>query len=208
VFISYLEANCGGRRSEKYVVKGSKYAHWIGLYLSFHSNWVLGPFVHGRLQDLQTSEVFFAHVITPLKQKPCFQIQCTRYKFINQNTKSEMVRSNIGHPACFGHTRKYKTYMERAGCDCEHYDVKCWVWPWRFKLGIWYKLKADKPKCKLQDDLSESQPIIMIISWIGLYLNFHLNWVLGPFVHGRLQNLQTSEVTFAHVITPWSVDNA
>ena len=38
--------------------------------------------------------------------------------------------------------------------------------------------------------------------WIGLYLSFHLNWVLGPFVHGRLQNLQTSEVTFAHVITP------
>jgi len=25
---------------------------------------------------------------------------------------------------------------------------------------------------------------------------------MGPFVHGRLQNLQTSEVTFAHVITP------
>jgi len=54
------------RRSEKYVVKGSKYAHWIGLYLSLHLNWVLGPFVHGRLQNLQTSEVTFAHVITPL----------------------------------------------------------------------------------------------------------------------------------------------
>jgi len=55
------------RRSEKYVVKGSKYAHWIGLYLSLHLNWVLGPFVHGRLQNLQTSEVTFAHVITPLR---------------------------------------------------------------------------------------------------------------------------------------------
>jgi len=54
------------RRSEKYVDRGSKYAHWIGLYLSFHSNWVLSPFVHGRLQNLQTSEVTFAHVITPL----------------------------------------------------------------------------------------------------------------------------------------------
>jgi len=42
------------RRSEKYVV-------------SFHLNWVLGPFVHGRLQILQTSEVTFAHVITPLR---------------------------------------------------------------------------------------------------------------------------------------------
>jgi len=41
----------------------------------------------------------------------------------------------------------------------------------------------------------------MRIAWIGLYLSFHLSWVLGPFVHGRLQNLQTSEVTFAHVIT-------
>ena len=49
------------RRSEKYVIEGSKYAHWIGLlYLSFHLNWVLGAFVHGRLQILQTSEVTFA----------------------------------------------------------------------------------------------------------------------------------------------------
>ena len=55
------------RQSEKYVVKGSKYAHWIGLYLSSHLNWVLGPFAHDRLQNLQTSEVTFAHVITPLK---------------------------------------------------------------------------------------------------------------------------------------------
>ena len=48
------------QRSEKYVVEGSKYAHWIGLYLSFHLNRVLGPFVHDRLQNLQTSEVTFA----------------------------------------------------------------------------------------------------------------------------------------------------
>jgi len=44
----------------------SKYAHWIGLYLSFHLNWVLGPFVHGRLRNLQTTEDTFARVITPL----------------------------------------------------------------------------------------------------------------------------------------------
>jgi len=43
--------------------------HCIALYLSFHLNWVLGPFVHGRLQNLQASEVTFAHVITPLMQK-------------------------------------------------------------------------------------------------------------------------------------------
>jgi len=54
------------RRSEKYLTEGSKYAQWIGLYLSFHLNWVLGPLVHGRLQNLQTSEVTFAHVITHL----------------------------------------------------------------------------------------------------------------------------------------------
>ena len=53
------------RRFEKYAIEGSKYAHWIGLYLSFHLNWVLDPFVHGRLQSLQTSEGAFAHVITP-----------------------------------------------------------------------------------------------------------------------------------------------
>jgi len=55
------------KRSEKYVAEGSKNAHWIRLYLSFHFNWVLGPFVHDRLQNLQTSEVTFAHVIRPLK---------------------------------------------------------------------------------------------------------------------------------------------
>jgi len=54
------------RQSEKYVIEGSKYTHWIGLYLSFHLDWVLGPFVHGRLQNLKRSEVTFAHVITPL----------------------------------------------------------------------------------------------------------------------------------------------
>jgi len=53
------------RRSEKYIVEGSKYAHWIGLYLSFHLSWVLGPFVHGRLQNLKTSEDTFGHDITP-----------------------------------------------------------------------------------------------------------------------------------------------
>ena len=51
--------------SEKYVIEGSKYG--LGLYLRFHLNWVLGPFGHGRLQNLQTSEVTFGHVITPLK---------------------------------------------------------------------------------------------------------------------------------------------
>jgi len=58
------------RRSEKYVVESSKYAYWIGLYLSFHLNWVLGPFFQGRLKNLETSEVTFAHVITPLIQVP------------------------------------------------------------------------------------------------------------------------------------------
>ena len=49
------------RRSEKHVIEGSKYAHWIGLYLSLHLNWVLGPFVHGRLQNLQTSHFCPCH---------------------------------------------------------------------------------------------------------------------------------------------------
>ena len=56
------------RRSEKCVIKGSKYTHWIRLYLSFHLNWVLGLFVYGRFQNLQTSEVLFTHVITPLNK--------------------------------------------------------------------------------------------------------------------------------------------
>ena len=56
-----------GRRSEKCIAKGSRYTHWIGLYLSFHLTWVLGPFVHDRLQNLKTSEDTFGHNITPLE---------------------------------------------------------------------------------------------------------------------------------------------
>jgi len=63
VLISYLEANSGASTVCKCVTKGSKYAHWIGLYLSFHLSWVLGPFVHGRLQNLKTSEDTFGHDI-------------------------------------------------------------------------------------------------------------------------------------------------
>ena len=54
------------RRSEKYVANGSKYAYGIWLYLSFHLSWVLGPSVHGRLQNLKASEDTFGHDITPL----------------------------------------------------------------------------------------------------------------------------------------------
>jgi len=36
-----------------------KYAHWTALYLSFHLSWVLGLFVHGRLQNLKTSRHFW-----------------------------------------------------------------------------------------------------------------------------------------------------
>jgi len=67
------------QRSEKYVAEGSKYAHWIGLYLSFHLNWALGRFVPGRLHNHQTSEVTFAHVITPLN------LPSLRYQVITEN---------------------------------------------------------------------------------------------------------------------------
>jgi len=48
--------------SEKCVAEGSKYAYWIGLYLSFHLSWVLGPFVHGKLQNLKTSVTFLTMI--------------------------------------------------------------------------------------------------------------------------------------------------
>ena len=64
-------------RSEKCIAEGYKYAHWIGLYLGFHLNWVLGLFVHGGLQNLQTNEVTFVHVITPIRM--CQWMRCTEY---------------------------------------------------------------------------------------------------------------------------------
>jgi len=45
--------------SEKCVIKGSKYAHWIGLYLRL--SWVTGPFVYGKPKNLHTSEDTFVH---------------------------------------------------------------------------------------------------------------------------------------------------
>ena len=44
-----------GQWSEKCVVEGSKYGHWIGLYLSFILSWYWAH-LYGRLQNLQTSE--------------------------------------------------------------------------------------------------------------------------------------------------------
>jgi len=37
----------------------------------------------------------------------------------------------------------------------------------------------------------------MLTGW-----GFHMSWVLGPFDHGRLQNMKTNEDTFGHDITP------
>jgi len=47
------------------------FEHWVGLYpslglyLSFHLSWALGPFVHGRLQNRKTSKDI-GHGLTPL----------------------------------------------------------------------------------------------------------------------------------------------
>ena len=54
------------RWSEKYVTEGSKYTHWLGLYLSFRLSWVLGSLVYSRLQNLKTSEATFGHSLTTL----------------------------------------------------------------------------------------------------------------------------------------------
>jgi len=77
------------RRSEKYVIEGSKYAHWIGLYLSFHLNWVLGPFVHGRLQNLQTSHFCPCH--NPFKQRA----QNLTLKLLSKHCEQQTALSDV-----------------------------------------------------------------------------------------------------------------
>ena len=62
MLISYLEASSVASSAE-----GSKYAHWIGLYLSFHLSKLLGPFVLGRLQNLRASGEF-GRVLTTKKR--------------------------------------------------------------------------------------------------------------------------------------------
>ena len=58
VCVSRGMENTWRRRSEKCIAEGSDYAHWIGLYLSFRLSWVLGPFLHGRLQNMKTNGHF------------------------------------------------------------------------------------------------------------------------------------------------------
>ena len=65
VLISYLEINFVASTVWKCIPEGSKYAHWIGLYISF-----MCPFVHGRLENLKTSEDTFGHDITPSTRQP------------------------------------------------------------------------------------------------------------------------------------------
>jgi len=81
------------RRSEKYVAEGSRYAHWIGLYLRYHSNWLLGLCVHGRLYNLRTSKVTFALVVTPSKIIWCIEPfslpTCLQYSDPAQNLNLE-----------------------------------------------------------------------------------------------------------------------
>jgi len=80
------------QRFEKCVAEDSEYAHWIGLYLSIHMNWVLGPFVHGRLQNLQTNEVTFAHVVTPLKLNDLY---CKIHNFLSLYSFTEGLREGM-----------------------------------------------------------------------------------------------------------------
>jgi len=65
-YFSILRSILLHRRSEKCVGEGSKYAQWIGLYLSFYSDWLLSPFVHGRHQNMRTSKHTFGYGLTLL----------------------------------------------------------------------------------------------------------------------------------------------
>ena len=63
------------RRSEKYAIEGSKYTHWIGLCLSFHLNWVLGPFVHGGFRIYkEVKSLLPMSYITPLIESMSFML--------------------------------------------------------------------------------------------------------------------------------------
>ena len=59
-------------------------------------------------------------------------------------------------------------------------------------VATWFKQRESVTLVKLN----------LTVHWIGLSLSFHLSCVLSPFVHGRLQNLKTTEANFGHDITP------
>ena len=47
----YLKVNSVASTSSKVCAPGPKYAHWIGLYLSFHLSWFFRPYIRAMLQD-------------------------------------------------------------------------------------------------------------------------------------------------------------
>jgi len=60
--------------------------------------WILGPFVYGRLQSLQTSEVTFAHVIIPLWNRrilPCQPLSRPRW---SKRSQLLLHHRRYGHP--------------------------------------------------------------------------------------------------------------
>ena len=81
------------RQSEKCIAEGSKYVHWIGLYLSFHLSWVLASFVYGRPQNLQMNEVTFARVITAFKDHFTPLVESSQYSS-GRGRKSQNLSSN------------------------------------------------------------------------------------------------------------------
>jgi len=112
------------RRSEKYVAEGSEYAHWIGLYLGFHLNWVLGQFVHGRLQNLQTSEVTFAHAITHLIRILVTAISTFHDSYIEKLIKGKAapwVEGAVSTSAAIPHKNCYGWVRGVLGCGLSDY---------------------------------------------------------------------------------------
>jgi len=146
VLISYLEANSGASTVWKvYVVEGSKNAHWIGLHLSFHLTWVLGPSVHGKLQNLQTSEVTFAHVITPLILPRVWQSCRVSYFFTSYGLARSSTRGSVSSLEVGAQSKLGYSLREERG---ESLTTVEWSWPCSVVgtciiLPWWYELNLE-----------------------------------------------------------------
>jgi len=78
----------------------------------------MGPFVHGRLQNLHTSKVTFAHVITPLRNAGCLSGQSSMVPFqIDRwllRRERECMRDEKSHALLRNGLKSFESRKKRA----------------------------------------------------------------------------------------------
>ena len=163
-------------------------------------NWVLGPFVHGRLQNLQTNEVTFAHVVTPLKLNDLY---CKIHNFLSLYSFTEGLREGMFVSQTTWFTVKF---------DVAKRIVLTWV-----HCGYKYKEFQRTYCCLFFQDLEEPGAYIKIITQPQDF-GYRFRYEIEGKAHGGIQGQDTGktrnekkyptiQVDFTHWLTPITTCN-